>query len=38
MRLRRKVDLIGAKPPCNFFHLTLNPAVEGNELYVDNVP
>ena len=23
-----RVDLIGAKAPCNFFHLTLNPAME----------
>ena len=28
VRLRHKVDLIGAKAPCNFFHLTLNPSKE----------
>ena len=26
--LRHKVDLIGAKAPCNFFHLILKPAIE----------
>ena len=28
-RLRHKVSLVGAKPPHNFFYLTLNPAKEG---------
>ena len=28
VQLRHRVDLIGAKAPCNFFHLTLNPAME----------
>ena len=28
VRLRHKVDLIGAKAPCNFFYLTLNPCKE----------
>lgn len=26
VRLRHRVDLIGAKPPYNFIHLTLDPA------------
>ena len=29
MQLRHRVDLLGAKAPRNFFHLTINPAVEG---------
>ena len=28
-RLKHKVSLVGAKPPNNFFYLTLNPAKEG---------
>ena len=34
VRLRHKVDLIGAKRPFNFILLTLNPAMEGNWLMV----
>ena len=30
VRLRHKVDLIGAKAPFNFIHLILNPESEGN--------
>ena len=30
VRLRHKVNLVGAK---DFFHLTLNPAMEGSESY-----
>ena len=30
VELMHKVDLIGAKPPFNFFHLKLNPAIEGS--------
>ena len=34
VRLRHKVDLIGAKKPFNFILLTLNPAMEGNWVMV----
>ena len=32
--LRHIVDLIGAKPPFNYIHLNLNPAMEGT--YVED--
>lgn len=32
-QLMHKVYLVGAKPPRNFFHLTLNPTMEGSSSY-----
>jgi len=34
VRLRHKVDLIGAKAPRDFFHLILNPTMEGTYCYI----